>query len=437
MKALFKKTMIATGIGVASVSAMQSAQAFCYIDHNPSVIDTTLKPSFEMVRKGVDSSMKALDKQVEKALGQQTDAITAALTVLAKQKAMTATQVTKAYEENTKIEIAAREAAESAEKQKEILEEYGPTGQGHDDCGVHVKRSEIIKQEKRAKIAVGEMVRTEITARPGRYANRAEQMATRLALHDQLYCTEDQAKSGLCTKAGPRAGKSLMASTMFEPGEYGSDNYEDKSAFINNIMGLADEPLTASQAKTIAGQSYADNKRRTDAIKSTAGTYLKSLQAYWSGTADDPAHTQGQPAKNTQSEARQLQDSKNAGGSSSNPEKAKTADSAEQQSGKETNTSLAKRLKEDVDRYFGGGEEYKKWSQTLVGANERGVMREILQIKALRLKLAAQEFEELSQQEAMLAAYASAVLANSGLEGKIQAQRDQLLRSTISASVTQ
>ncbi len=199
------------------------------------------------------------------------------------------------------------------------------------------------------------------------------------------------------------------------------------------MVGLAHDPIPEEQINTVMGQSYADTKRRVDSVKSTAITYLKGLQAQWSGTegGDNPdaAKADSKTEKGTNaSEERQLEASAKGDKTGSGNQKTEDAKPAEVK-------SLEEMLKKDVDKYFGGGEDYKLWSQALVGLNERGVMKEILQVKALRLKLAADEFEQLSQQEAMLAAYTSAVLANSGLESTISKQREQLLRSNMKSVV--
>lgn len=423
LKKLTKQIMVVGAIGCASTSAM----AACYIDSNYAYLKSQIEPYFNVVDKSVKGSMNNLDSQLAMTIGQQTDAITAALKVLSQQKATTAMQVSKAIADNTKIEAAAEDAKEQSEKKIQVMEDYGPAGQGHQVCTIQKEREKTVHKENQTRQAVPNMIRTEVSGRPGRYAERGSQMATRLALHEQLYCTASQAASGLCAAEAPRAGKSLMASTMFEPASKGSDEYNDKSAFINNMVGLAHDPLLPEQVNTIMGQSYADNKRRVDSIKSTAITYLKGLQAQWSGTGGESAESQDSTNANA-SEERQLQASTEGDKTGSGTEKTSEAS-------QESTNSLAEQLKKDVDRYFGGGEEYKSWSQTLVGLNERGVMKELLQIKALRLKLAADEFEQLSQQEAMLAAYTSAVLANSGLESTISKQREQLLRANIKAAV--
>lgn len=423
LKKLVKQMAIVGVVGAASSSAM----AACYIDANEPYIRSQLQPYFNVVNNSVNKSMDNLDANLKVTLGQQTDVITAALKVLASQKSMTATQVSDAIAKNTKVEAAAEDSKEIADKKIEVIEDYGPAGQGHKTCEVQKKREDTVKKENRVKAQIPTMVRTEVSGRPGRYADRGSQMATRLALHDQLYCTASQAASGLCAAEGPRAGKSLMASTMFETASYGSDEYNDKSAFINNMVGLAHDPLLPEQVNTVMGQSYTDTKRRVDSIKSTAITYLKSLQAEWSGAEASPSKGSDEKSANP-SEERQLEaaakDKKDGSGVE------KTSEASE-----EAQTSLAAQIKKDVDRYFGGGEEYKSWSQSLVGLNERGVMKELLQVKALRLKLAADEFEQLSQQEAMLAAYTSAVLANSGLESTISKQREQMLRNNMKAVV--
>ncbi|MFB6350038.1 hypothetical protein ACFBZI_11455 [Moraxella sp. ZJ142] len=436
---MFKKL----GLATALLCAGTSAQAFtCYIDSNTATVKGYMSSAFEFPERSANAFMDNLDRAVKLTLDQQTAVIRSALETLAQQKQVSTMQVSKAIENNTKIQVTAEQQAAGAREKTKAIQDYGQQGQGFDICNVHESRTKVVRQQSRIKEAVPNMIRTEITARPGLYADRSQQIANRLELHDRLYCTQDQARAGLCTKPAPRAGKSLMAATMFEPAEYNSDNYQDKSAFINNMMGFAADTLTPEEASSEMGQSYQDTKRRLDAVKSTAATYLKNLQAQYSGVADEPTHTSGQPKQDSvaASEARQVEAAKKNDGkdkdgktasNTTNPEK----NDGDKASGGEDNTPLAAQMKKDVDRYFGGGEEYKDWSRYLVGATERGVMKELLAVKALRLKLAADEYEQLLQHEAMIAAMASAQISSSGLETKIDQQRRQALRNTASSLV--
>lgn len=407
---------------------VNQANAACYIDSNTQMMRQAHKPTFKLADTTITNSLKLMDKTVAQAVNQQADIITAALKTLVQQKALGATQVSNAIVKNTELEMAAEDAKELADNVREVQDQYGPRGSGVQPCKVYKSRKETQLQQIAVQNAVPQMVRQEVTARPGKYAEIGKQMATRLELHNKLYCTADQAASGLCEKEGPRAGKSLTAETMFTPAKYGSHEYNDKSALINNMAGFADAPLTAELSETTGGQAYADNKRRKDSITSTAINYLKGLQAYWSGVNDpkDGAASDANSSEERQKEA--VSKNKKAEGSGTSKTDTLVQDKTKDNK-PATDKTLAEKMKSDVDRYFGSGDDYKKWSQGLVGLNERGVLTEILQIKALKLKLAADEYDELMKQEAMLAAYVSAVLSNSDLEKSIAKKHNEVLKN--------
>lgn len=427
-----KKIALNTALFLSTALASQ-AYAACYIDGNVAMMRSSMSPSFKVADQTIISTLQQMDVSLSKAIGQQTDIITGALKTLSSQKALAAQQVSDAIVKHTEIEMAAEDAKERSEQIQKVADEHGPRGSGYNVCGVQKEREITVKQESKVQEAIPQMVRSEITARPGKYADQRKQMADRLALHNRLYCTAEQAAHNLCEKEGPRAGKSLTAATLFEPADFGSHEYNDKSALINNMIGFADNPISKTQSSTTSGQAYADGKRRKDAIVSTAANYLKSVQAYWSGVGAEANHVSSNQSANASEERQRQAVDKNKSASGSGVSGTTVKQSASTTSAKaddtNANKSLATQIKKDVDRYFGNGDEYKKWSQSLVGLNERGVMSEILQVKALQLKIEADDYFELMQHESMLAAYVSAVLANSSLEQGIAKKHATLMKT--------
>jgi len=412
-----------------NVLAINGASAACYID--ASTPKAVIKPQITASEQAIIRALDAMDKTVSTAMEFQTAALLASVNTLSSQKALSAKQVGQSLLNNTQLQATAVQQVNAAHKAKQAVIDYGPKSAGHQVCQVLAQRTEIKSSEKAAEQAVGVMVSSEVTARPGRYSSRGSALATRLALHDALYCTASQAASGLCAGEAPRAGKSLEAATMFIPSDYDSPDYRDKSALINNMVGLPDEPLSQITAATLQGQSYADLKRRKDAIKSTAMVSLKSLQAAWSNTSENE-HSHGLDAKvnpNTaNSEAAQLEQS----GSMPDADNMTPAQ-------KEKNLKkdpLAVQIQNDVNRYLGSGDEYKAWSKTLVGTPERGVLQEVLRVKAARLYLQSQHYKQLSRMEAMLAANVAAETYRTGMEGNIDRQRQIAMRKNVSASIS-
>ena len=128
--------------------------------------------------------------------------------------------------------------------------------------------------------------------------------------------------------------------------------WDEKKLFPNAIV-------TKSAAKSAASQDYILAKTQKDALMSPALAALQYLSA-----SNSPA------------------------GSS------ETAPSA-------SSMSL---YKNQVNRYFGGSEENKKWNAVLAAQVERGLLVEQLKMKALDLSLSAQQYKQYELMESQLAA---------------------------------
>lgn len=414
------KAVLGTTIGVLGMNA---ATAACIIDS--STPKTVLAPQIKASERAILTALTQMDTTVGEALDYQTGVVVEGLRTLTAQKALTAQSVGKAVKDNTQLQTAAIQSVETNRKVKEVMDDYGPQGAGHQVCKVQAERQKVAKTSGETKAAINRMIKSEITARPGAYASKNEALATRLALHDKLYCTAGQASSGLCASEGPRAGRSLQAATLFEPADFDSPEYRDKSAFINNMLGLPDNPITPEKAATYGGQAYADMKRRKDAIISVTAVSLKSMQAETSTVPsnhkDDVKADEKAPI--AVSEAEQLVQADNM-------------PSADTLRGNNTTPTLkddplSVQLKKDVSRYLGAGQEYQDWSKALVSAPERGIMQEILKVKALRLYLQSRQYEQLSRMEAMLAANIAAETYRTGMEDNIERQRQVVMRKNI------
>lgn len=431
------KNFIVKAVAVSCLmAASYQANAFScvYQDH---VFVASNASKFSSANAAIMSQLVGMDVAVNVAAKAESDAITSAIFVLSNQKAMTTTQVNQALKNNTQVQANALQAVAQAERYHQAIRDYGPTGVGHQVCKVSIERSGVTETTKDTQAAIADMVSSEITARAGKYANRGEAMAERLALHNKYYCTDGQAQSGMCKAQGDRGGKSLSAATLFQPSDYLSSEYNDKSALINNMVGLPDDPIPREQAATEAGQAYTDLKRRKDAIKSVAMVSLKAIQADWSSVPKTDTHEPPTPSASA---------ALTAGVKTEKEQLAKTAPSTDVKNiaSAETpqpppatteelkNQSLMEQVKHDVSRYLGGGKEYEDWSKTLVGQEEKGVLTEVVKVKALRLYMQVQQYKQLQRMEAMLAANVAATTENSGMAGRVEAQRQIAVRQTIS-----
>lgn len=447
-----KKLLVKISVTAALLVGSYSAHAASCPWNNPRmdyIANSAFTKANNDLMKDLVGGGDSLNSAVTKAANEQSKAITDAVFILSNQKALTTEQIARSIKDNTQIQANAQQSINQTKRYQQAIRDYGPQGLGYNICEVSIKRESIKDATLATQKAVEGMVETEITARAGRYANKSKAMATRLALHKKYYCTDGQAQAGLCTGAGERAGASLSASTMFQPSDYLSAEYNDKSALINNMVGLPDDPVPFAQAASTSGQAYADLKRRKDAIKSTAMTSLKSIQADWSNIPNHETHTPPTPAAQAgvKTEKEQLvQEAPKTTtpvgdmGGVKPPEGSSKAAAEGSPAKKESvddvrSRSLMVQVQNDVARYLGGGADYEAWSKTLTGQEEKGVLTEVLKVKALRLYLQTQEFKQLQRMEAMFAANVAAQTENSGMASRVETQRQIAVRQTIKDNI--
>lgn len=437
------KYVTLTLVGLASTSAFafscpsDPTQPYIVVNRNEAIHSQAVKRQLD-----------AMDLALNTAINTQAKLISEAITIWTAQKGVNAQQQSTAIKNNTQVETQALQEITRNARMKKALRDYGNQSMGYKPCETSKDRAVLVINTKTTQESVPQMIKREVTAAPGVYSPKIQAMATRLALHDKMYCTSSQAMSGLCSKESPRAGKSLMAETLFTPSGVNTQEYQDKSAFINNMVGLPDDPIPKSAAVTVEGQSYADLKRRKDAIKSTAINSLKSIQAQWSVMADEEHHSEdGSSSSNKvplatekqQLAANDAQKPKNTAASATALGASVTSSSTAGAIVKKDTTPqpMMIQLKREVDRYLGGGSEYAEWSKTLAGQEEKGVLTEILRVKALRLYMQAEQYKQLSRMEAMLAANVAAQTENTGMSGRVEMQRQIALRNAIKDKLNQ
>lgn len=398
--------MVSVGLALST----PALAAWC--PNGPSAPMTT--PMFAAAKAKMETSYVNLGMGVQNEINNQAALITAALAVYNQQKVVSAQEFSMAMAKNTQNLMAIKQTLDKQKRMTEVQQEYSARGIGYNVCGILIEQKKTKDISRQAEIAAAEMSRTEVTAAAGKYANRNKALATRLAIHDQLYCTQDQADSGLCTAPGRRAGKNLNSATLFEKAAVGSDTYNDKSAYIDNVIGLPDDPVPTKHINTTAGIAYQDMKRRKDAGRSIAAYGLKWVQARYSVVEHEHSHAD-ERTKSARSEDARLKAAKNA-------EKAQDTTVENQEA---NNEAYMVRIKRDVDRYFGGGKEHTEWVKFLVGATEKGVMQENLKVEALNLALLGDRVKAARIKEASIAALVAAEMYNSGAESEIEKMRLQ------------
>lgn len=458
----FQKRLIVVSISMmTSVYVWAACGNAISIPLSPDVVNSPKMTAENAIKKALGT----YDAKLTKSLETHEGAIMGALAILTKQKEITADYVS--VSEDKANQVLATVIGESAKMDaiKEVIENNSARGQGHNPCQVSSEQKELAGAIKEADEGVYGAVRQEISAAPGKYELRDKIIAQRTVIHDANYCTADQAASGLCSRAAPRAAKSIKAQTLFTPSTAGDSAHEDKVAFINNFVGFPAQPLSASQVKTVGGTSYLSNVHRLNAIRSPAMTALKQIQSEYTSYADQNHYApptgdvdSSKPPENGATTDKNgkvtgVDVSKIVGTNEENQAliagtNQRNADEAAGPEGTPVDTATASKselekdalpiilqLEKQVARYLGNGKEYKEWNKTLIAQNDRGLLKEILQIKALKLFLQTREYEQLMSMESMFAATVAADLRRSGLESKVEEARSVAVNNAIASSI--
>lgn len=245
------------------------------------------------------------------------------------------------------------------ERVKQARFDYGGEfGQGFQPCVVYAGRNLMANREAE----MGEERRTrmmsEVVAAPGKYVDPGPALSQLAKDHRDNYCTQDQVNAGMCSTVGAMAGKSLNVATLFEPVMESDPLYKAKVAFVNNVVPLPDAPIPPSAANTPAAANYALAKAQKDALMSPALASFKELQIEYSGI-----------------------ESSHSG----------------------ADIPVAVRMNREVKRYLGNTAEYESWTKTMSAQNNRGLLVEMLKVKALDLVVLERQYRQYERMEANLA----------------------------------
>ncbi len=352
-------------LSVMVTSALFSASIFAY--YCPPFNDITFKTYITQHYTSLASQnlqwLSKHDQQVSQDLTEQRNDIIDAIKVLTKQKNVVGTAITDTITRTTQSQASAYQAFEVNEKQKELMLEYGATGQGFKNCTVLAQRNQAAANQKAARDSVVTRISTEIKAAPGTYADPIKAQKEMLAEHHEKFCTPDQQASNLCG-SGSAPGLSLQAATLFTEAVEGNDVHAAQNALINNMVGLPDRPINDRVASTPEGEKYLAEKLSKDAKISPAINSLKAIQSEFTSIKTDDAHSS-------------------------------------------SGVPVIAQFRKEVNRYLGFDEEYKEWNKALTSQEERGVLKEILQVKALKLAIGERMYRSNERKEALLASLVS------------------------------
>lgn len=306
------------------------------------------------------------DATISQNLTNQREEIVEAIKVLTKQKNVVGISISDTMTRTAQTQAATYQSMQVAQKQKEIAMQYGPMGQGYKNCQVLAERGKVVANQDAARDSVLARVSNEVIAAPGTYSDPIKAQKQMLADHDANYCTPDQVASNLCSGGGASPGLSLQAATLFTEAAEGSSVHKAQNALINNMVGLPDAPVSAQIASTPVGEHYLAAKLAKDAKISPAINSLKAIQSEFTSISEGNTGVHGSEG-----------------------------------------LPLIAQFRKEVNRYLGFDNEYKEWNKALTSQEERGVLKEILQVKALKLAIGERKYRSNERVEAMLASLVS------------------------------
>ncbi len=364
----------------------------------PQFIEQMVIPSFSAAEAALTGAVAAVDGSLSGILTAESQRLTSAIAVLTKQKALTANQIATANHNVSQVTAAGLNVLAQNKRLSDARFEYGGEfGQGYSPCAVTATRQAIADRQSAVHQDLPTRIQAEVLAAPGHYGDPLQAQREELQEHAP-FCTADQAASGLCkmgaaTSSGGQslAGADLNVATLFTPSMENETLYAAKTAFVNNVVGVPEGPLpVGANANSASVAAYEMAKAKKDAIVSPALVALASIKMDYAGvsTAEDG-----------------------------------------------TGLPLATQYDNEVKRYGGDSPEATKWASVLSAQNERGLLVELLKIKALDLSMQGQTYRSDERMEAMLASLVANAVQQSPELAKSRVLQQQAERAAIQGAV--
>lgn len=368
--------------GFAGLTAVSAFAAFC----PPQYQEMWVYPAFVASATTLTAQITQMDVALSAQLWYQSERLISAVAILTKQKAVGANQISDGLRNTNQNIAVGLGALATAERVKKARFEYGGDfGQGYSPCYVFQGRLGIARAESDLSGAAAAAVRTDVQAAPGRFANPITAQKEMQAEHEQLFCTQDQAASGLCKAVGSLPGANLNVATLFKPTTGEESLATAKSSFINYMAGLPDGEVPKGGGSTQVAASYQLAKIQKDAVRSSAVASLKQIQLETT-SGGHGEHGEG-------------------------------------------DLPLSMQYEKEVKRYAGNTPEYQNWSRVMAAQNDRGVMVELLKVKALDLSLQERQYRQWERIESQLASVVATNL-KTGQARRAQASAEAATRQT-------
>lgn len=315
-----------------------------------AAVEAALKAMWVTLFKALSGNLLSYDKRE-----------LSAMKVATSQVATAAKAEINAAQTLMKGKMAALGALEQTVQQMQVYRKYSAiTGQGVDPCGQLAAQAGMVNATRRAEASVTDLVQR-IASAPGRYSSAEGYLERLLRTRQTNFATKDDERLGFGKAASGEVitatgAKFAIAGADTNAGVLFADSSDPriklaKEAFLNNIGGVPDAPLTLEAASLPAGKQYLIQKAQKDAAMSAA---LNSLALI----ASENSPVNGQDSK-----------------------------------------SLA--MRKLVGQYFGedASTRWKGWAVQ----DSRGILADQLKIDAAALALRAEQYKAGQRQEMLLA----------------------------------
>lgn len=337
--------------------------------------ETWTKTQLTQLVTSVNADITAFGSSFGAQLQATFETLLSAVAVATKQEALSGSTVSDSVQQAAEQFMNAQTAQNSNDQIAEAWINYsGATGQGFDPCGTISKNKGLDKVFSTLdSTAVSSMINADNA--PGRLSDRVSAINARVAQHRSKFCTESEAKAGICSKSDLPGGDSNGA-LLFTPAEQGSLEYQGRAAFIQNVIGEPDNAISKSAGKTAAGQAYGVSKSRKDALMSIPAYSLNMIGA-----------------ANTRSAAF-------------------------------ANQSPSEMLQARANAYF-GGKEAAEWAATLARQAPRGLLVEGAKMEGMEAWINYQNYQQNQRMISNLSALQ--IAATSPIQAQLDKQASDLL----------
>lgn len=206
----------------------------------------------------------------------QTNQIVSAISVLTKQKSISADKASQAMIQTGAAQAVFTTDLAQNELVSKLVLDY--TSQGFDPCGQSVATKALAKSDSTVRSSIPGRVQTEVEGIGGKYGSKVDVLISRETQHNKLFCTQSEKEAGICSSVGRLPGGDTNAALLFST-DTSSDAVSARSSLINSIVGLPDEALPVSAQNSVEGQAYFLEKKKKDAFMGWAANSLKTIQA--------------------------------------------------------------------------------------------------------------------------------------------------------------